>query len=189
MIQAYQKMVDRMVLAGLGLNDHRLDNEFSKNFKKCICKNNMTHKLVPLNCRRRNMAKRVIQTFKNHFVAILSRVDDRFPLLLWCHLVQPAKLTINLLCQSNPAPKNIGICPRARTARLYEMSLCTTGIRSNGPRQTQELTDVGRSWGGWLQHWNIDGAPSVFSCLYFKNKSNEGQQLSIFQTSIHHELW
>ncbi len=33
MIQAYQKMVDRMVLAGLGLKHHRLDNQCSKNQK------------------------------------------------------------------------------------------------------------------------------------------------------------
>jgi hypothetical protein len=32
-------------------------------------------------------------------------VDDRFPLSLWCHLVQPAELTVNLLQQSNIAPK------------------------------------------------------------------------------------
>jgi hypothetical protein len=51
------------------------------------------------------MAERAIQTFKIHFVAILSGVDDRFPLSLWCYLVRPAKLTVNLLCQSNVVPK------------------------------------------------------------------------------------
>jgi hypothetical protein len=101
MINAYQKMVDRMQLAGLGLKHHRLDNECSDNFKKCIRKNNMTHELVPPDCHRRNMAERAIQTFKNHFVAILSGVDDRFPLSLWCYLVRPAEL----LRQSNVVPK------------------------------------------------------------------------------------
>ncbi len=79
MIKAYQKMVDRIQLAGLGLKHHPLDNECSNNFKKCIRKNNMTHKLVPPDCHRRYMAERAIQTFKNHFVSILSGVDDRFP--------------------------------------------------------------------------------------------------------------
>ena len=105
MIKAYQKMVDRMQLAGLGLKHHRLDNECSDNFKKCIWKNNMTHELVPPNCHRRNMAEQAIQMFKNHFVLILSEVDDRFPLSMWCYLVRPAKLTINLLRQSNVVPK------------------------------------------------------------------------------------
>jgi hypothetical protein len=105
MIKAYQKMVDWMLLSGLGLKHHRLDNECSENFKKCIRQNNMTHELVPPDCHRRNMAERAIQTFKNHFVAILSGVDDKFPLSLWCYLGRPAKLTVNLLRQSNVAPK------------------------------------------------------------------------------------
>ena len=105
MINAYQKIVDRMEVSGLGLKHHRLDNKCSENFKKCIRKNNMTHELVPPDCHCRNMAERAIQTFKNHFVAILSGVDDRFPLSLWCYLVQPAELTVNLLRQSNVAPK------------------------------------------------------------------------------------
>ncbi len=36
MITAYQKMVDRMEIAGLGLKHHQLDNECSKKFKQCI---------------------------------------------------------------------------------------------------------------------------------------------------------
>jgi hypothetical protein len=51
------------------------------------------------------MAERAIQTFKHHFVLILSRVDNSFPLSLWCNLIQPAKFTVNLLRQSNVAPK------------------------------------------------------------------------------------
>ncbi len=65
----------------------------------------MTWELVPPDCHRRNIAKRAIQTFKNHFVAILSGVNNRFPLSLWCHLIRPAELTINLLQQSNVVPK------------------------------------------------------------------------------------
>jgi hypothetical protein len=65
----------------------------------------MTWELIPPDCHQRNIAKRAIQTFKNHFVAILSGVNDRFPLSLWCHLVRPAELTVNLLRQSNVVPK------------------------------------------------------------------------------------
>jgi hypothetical protein len=36
MITAYQKMVDRMEIARLGLKHHWLDNECSENFKKCF---------------------------------------------------------------------------------------------------------------------------------------------------------
>jgi hypothetical protein len=67
--------------------------------------NSMTQELVPLDCHHCNIAEWAIQTFKNHFVSILSGVNDRFPLSLWCHLVQPAGLTVNLLPQTNVAPK------------------------------------------------------------------------------------
>jgi hypothetical protein len=97
MITAYQRVVDRMAISGLGLKHHRLDNKCSEKFKQCIRKNGTIHKLFPPNNHRRNIAKRAIQTFKNHFVSILSSVDDRLPLSLWCHLVKPAKLTVNLL--------------------------------------------------------------------------------------------
>ncbi len=82
MITAYQTMVDRMEIAGLGLKHHWLDNECSKIFKQCIQKNGMTHELVPPDCHQQNMTKCAIQMFKSHFVSILSGVDNRFPLSL-----------------------------------------------------------------------------------------------------------
>jgi hypothetical protein len=111
MITAYQRMVDRMKLLALELKHHHLDNKCSAKFKECIAENRMTHKLVPPDCHHCNITKRAIQMFKNHFVPILSRVDNRFPLFLWCHLVQPAELTISLLQQSNVAPKSVCVCP------------------------------------------------------------------------------
>jgi hypothetical protein len=97
MIMAYQKMVNRMKLLALGLKHHHLDNKHLAAFKACIAKNGMTHELVPPDCHHCNIAAQAIQMFKNHFVSILSGVNDRFPLSLWCHLVGPAELTANLL--------------------------------------------------------------------------------------------
>ncbi len=65
----------------------------------------MTHELVPPDCHRRNMAKRAIQTFKNHFIAILSKVDDMFPLYLLCYLIRPAKLTVICFAEATWCPK------------------------------------------------------------------------------------
>ncbi len=87
MITAYLKMVNRMKLFAFRLKHHRLDNKCLAEFKACIAKNGMTHKLVPPDCHHCNIAKWAIQSFKNHFVSILSVVDDRFLLFLWCHLV------------------------------------------------------------------------------------------------------
>jgi hypothetical protein len=45
--------------------------------------------------------ERAIQTFKNHFKAVLARVDDTFPMRLWDELLPQTILTLNLLRQSN----------------------------------------------------------------------------------------
>jgi hypothetical protein len=105
MIKAYEHMVWRMKNLGFGLKKHRLDNKCLEKFKMCIKNAGMTHELVPPDCHHCNIAKRAIQTFKNHFVSILSGVDDRFPLSLWCNLMHPAELTMILLRQSNITPK------------------------------------------------------------------------------------
>jgi len=60
---------------------------------------------VPPGNHRCNQAERAIQTFKAHFIAILAGVNDKFPLSLWCHLLEPTELTLNLLRQSKVAPK------------------------------------------------------------------------------------
>jgi len=104
MIRVYQKMINQMKAAGLGIKKHVLDNEFSTAMKLCIQGNGMTYELVPPGQHRRNQAERAIQTFKSHFISILAGVDDKFPLLLWCHPLEPAELTLNLLRQSQGAP-------------------------------------------------------------------------------------
>ncbi len=50
-------------------------------------------------------AERAIQTFKLHFILILAGVNNKFPLSLWRHLLEPTELTLNLLHQSKVAPK------------------------------------------------------------------------------------
>ncbi len=56
---------------------HILDNEASAELKETI-KKNCTIQLVPPDNHRRNLAERAIQTFKNHFKAIIAGVDNSF---------------------------------------------------------------------------------------------------------------
>jgi hypothetical protein len=73
----------------------------------------MMHELVPPDNHRSNLAERAIQMFKRHFISILSGVDGKFPLSLWCMLLEQTELTVNLLGQSNVAPKcQLRPCPR-----------------------------------------------------------------------------
>jgi hypothetical protein len=64
----------------------------------------MEFQLVTPHMHRANLAKKAIQTFKNHFKAILSGVDDSFPLHLWDRLLPQAEMTLNMLRPSNISP-------------------------------------------------------------------------------------
>jgi hypothetical protein len=82
---------------------HILDNETSEEFKREIQKK-CTIQLVPPDNHRQNLAEWVIQTFKNHFKAILAGVDATFPMQLWDRLFPQTMLTLNLLRQPNAVP-------------------------------------------------------------------------------------
>jgi hypothetical protein len=99
MIKTNQKIEDRMIAVELGLKKYMLNNECSKAMKDCIKGNSMKYELVPPGQHHLNQAERAIQTFKAHFITILAGVDDKLALSLWCHLLRPTELTLNLLCQ------------------------------------------------------------------------------------------
>jgi hypothetical protein len=105
MIRAYEKIINRMKAAGLGIRKHTLDNEALDAFKQYICQQQIQFELVPPGNHSCNKAEHAIQTFKVHFISILAGVDDKFPLSLWCHLLERTELTLNLLRQSKVTPK------------------------------------------------------------------------------------
>jgi hypothetical protein len=105
MIRAYEKIINRMRLAGLGLKKHTLDNKAWKAFKQCIQEQQMKYELVPSGNHQRNQGKRVIQTFNMHFISILAGINNKLTLSLWCRLFEPTEFTLNLLRQPKVAPK------------------------------------------------------------------------------------
>ena len=104
MIRAYQTLIDRLHAANIVPKHHVLDNECSEDFKANIKRNNMTYQLVPPHDHRRNRAEKAIQTFKDHFVAILCGADKEFPLNLWDLLLPQAEATLNMLRPSRMTP-------------------------------------------------------------------------------------
>ena len=55
-----------------------------------------------------NSAERAICFFKEHFIAGLSSTHKYFPLHIWCRLLPPARLRLNLLQQYRMNPKLSG---------------------------------------------------------------------------------
>jgi hypothetical protein len=104
MIKAYIVLWTRLMATGvIQPTTHLLDNEASAKLKAEIKKNCMIQ-LVPPDNHRQKLAKRALQTFKNHFKAILAGVDESFPMQLWDKLLPQTVLTLNLLQQSNIPP-------------------------------------------------------------------------------------
>jgi hypothetical protein len=97
MIRTYQTLVERLRVAGIAPKEHILDNECSADFKAAITTNNMTYQLVPPHHHQRNKAEKAVQTFKDHFVAILCEANKSFPLNLWDLLLRQAEHTLNML--------------------------------------------------------------------------------------------
>ncbi len=82
---------------------HILDNKVSEAYKAEIKKNCTIQLVLPGN-HQQNLAERAIQTFKNHFKAIIAGVDNNFSMNLWDRLLPQTVLTVNLLQRSNIAP-------------------------------------------------------------------------------------
>jgi hypothetical protein len=134
MIRVYQKILNRMKAAGLGLRK-QVDNKCSAAMKACIMENGMDYKLIPQGQHRCNQAEQAIQTFRAHFISILAGVDGKFPLLLWCHLLKPTELTLNLLRQSRVAPKILAFRHIHGTHNYMQKNVCAN--RMCGPNARQ----------------------------------------------------
>ncbi len=97
MVKAYLTLWKQITESGsIKPTTHILDNEASAELKEAI-KKSCIIQLVPPDNHRRNIVERGIQTFKNHFKAILAGVEDSFPMRLWDKLLPQTVLTLNLL--------------------------------------------------------------------------------------------
>jgi hypothetical protein len=151
----------------------------------------MTHKLVPPDCHHCNIAKQAIQTFKNHsFVSILSRIDDRFPLSLLCHLVQPVELTNILLRQSNVAPKVSTYAHVHHVHGQHDYMNCL--FAPMGCAMMAHITPTNQQT--WDIHadtsFNIGTAMEHHQCFHIyivKTRATRVSDTVFFQTSIHNE--
>jgi hypothetical protein len=104
MIKAYLILWEQLTANGtVKPTTHIMDNKASAEYKKEIQKNCTIQLVLPHN-HRQNLAERAIQTFKNHFKAVLASIDNTFPMHLWDRLLPQTITTLNLLRQLNAVP-------------------------------------------------------------------------------------
>ena len=82
-----------------------LDNKISAAYKAEVQSTHMTYQLIPPDDHHRNIAENSIQTWKDHFVGVLTGTESTFPMHLWCQSIPQAERQLLLLQQSNVNPR------------------------------------------------------------------------------------
>ena len=107
----------------------RLDNKVSKELIAHIESEQLQYQLASPGDHRTNPAERAIQTFKNHFIAIISGTNPDFPSHCWDLLVPQAVITLNLL---RPSRINLAISAYAQindNSNSNDTSLALAGCK------------------------------------------------------------
>ena len=52
-----------------------------------IKKTSMTYQLVPPDDHQRNLAEKAIQTWRDHFIGVMSATAESLPDYLWCQAI------------------------------------------------------------------------------------------------------
>jgi hypothetical protein len=103
-IRAYTNIYDELTAKGLKPTFQTMDNEASTALKHFLHSKYIEFQLVAPHVHRKNAAERAIQTFKNHFIAMLCSADKQFPIHLWDRLIPQAVITLDLLRHSRLNP-------------------------------------------------------------------------------------
>jgi hypothetical protein len=104
-LDAYKKIVAKLVAGGCRSKLQRMDNKCSTLLKEYMQDEKINYQLVPPHDHRQNATEQAIRTAKNHFIAGLCSTDPNFPMSQWDQLLPQAELTLNLLCGSRINPK------------------------------------------------------------------------------------
>ncbi len=143
----------------------------------------MTFQLVPPHNHQRNLAEKAIQTFKDHFIAILCRADKSYPLNMWDRLLPQAKHMLNMLQPSQMTPTisayaylwkqhNYNANPFAPLGYKVEAHLVPSNRETWAPHTASDFY-VGNTWDHYRCHkiYTIDTRHTrTCNTVFFKHK-------------------
>ncbi|KAL7486747.1 hypothetical protein ACHAW6_012336 [Cyclotella cf. meneghiniana] len=173
---AYSLLMPCLCKAGITPCRHVLDNEISNAMKTLITDTyKMTYKLVPLGCYCHSAVEVAIRNFKSHFLSILAGVTNNFPLQLWDKLHPQAKITVNLLQQSN-AKLTISARPQLNGPFDYnKMPLAPTVCNT----QVHKKSDSHDTWAFHsVEGWYLGTSPEHYRTHHCHIKATNRVQLS-----------
>jgi hypothetical protein len=164
---------------------HILDNEASADLKKALRKHGLEHQLVPPHLRRQNAVERAIQTWKNHFLAVLAACNLEFPVSKWDRLLFQAELTLNLRRDSRVNPK---LSAHAHLFGNFDFN--ETPLAPPGTRTAVHLKpDQRASWAchgeeGWHVGPSMERRCCVKRCLPSTARARDVDTLQFFPKKI-----
>ena len=185
-IRAYQLVVQYLTERGCKPKLQKLDNEASKALKAEIRGNDISFQLAPPDMHRTNPAEKAVDTFKKHFIAILAGTDPNFPLHLWCRLVKPAQMTLNMMRASNVTPN---ISAYTQLEGIFDYN--ATPISPLGTKVvTHDKPSRRRSWAAHgTEGWYIGLAMEHYRCHIIYNTATRAERISdtvtFFPTHVH----
>ena len=118
-VKMWRVINEKLEKAGVCPLIYILDNEISNEFKQALHKKEIKYQLVPPHIHKANAAERVIQTFKDHFLAGLASCNQKFPLREWDRLLPQAVITLNLLRNTR---MNLELSTYAYLFRTYDFN-------------------------------------------------------------------
>jgi hypothetical protein len=175
MIKAYIAVWNQLTASGtVKPKTHIMDNKASEEYKKEIQKN-CTIQLVPPDNHRQNLAEQAIQTFKNHFKAILVGVDETFPRQFWDRLLPQTILTLNFLQQSNTVPTVSAHQYVHGNFNYNKLPLAPMGC-------TVQLHESSERKGTWsdnsIDGWYLQASPEHYQCYVIYVKQTNSKKVS-----------
>ena len=90
MILAWRHALERMKAQCIVPTHQVLDNKISMVYRLEIKQTSMTYQVVHPDDRRRNLVEKLIQTWKDYFIGVMSGTVESFPVHLWCQSIPQA---------------------------------------------------------------------------------------------------
>jgi hypothetical protein len=165
-LRAYNKLHQYLVTRGCQPKLQRMDNEASAALKRTIREKDMEYQIAPPHMHRRLAAERAIQTFKNHFVAILCGTDPGFPTNQWDKLLAQTQLTLNLLRTARVKPQLSAEAYLNGPFDYNKTPIAPTGHQGHCARKTQTTGHMGPARCRWLVHRTSHGTLPMLSSIH-----------------------
>jgi hypothetical protein len=172
MIRAYEKIINRMRGAGLGIKKAHVGQQYIGCAQAIHLPATNTVQTGPPQQSQTQPSRARHPDFQSAFYRNPGRSLRQVSALPLVPSPQANRTHLKSPPPIQGSSKNIRICPCPRPPRLHEKAICPSRLRNRSPRQTGQPPNLGHEIGCRFQHRHVDGTPPMFSSVCYKNQSN-----------------